>query len=243
MTARITAIGTVLGLLFAGIATPALAGDPESRQAFDFEFTSKRPGHSTGFTEVIDYRNPADPDAKPPAVQQIVLELAPGSKIDTSAPAICAASDPIMILQGPAACPPGSRLGNGKLQLDTGTLGPARFVRAAFEALNADRELIFLFQEELSGARVVSRSAVTRRTFTTIAPPIPGGPPDLFAAIDTVRLEVAPVTSIRDGERRRYVRTPRTCPPSGRWINTATFTYRDGVSETVTSASRCRARR
>ena len=39
--------------------------------------------------------------------------------------------------------------------------------------------------------------------------------------------------------RRSFLRTPPQCPASGRWTNTATFTYRDGVSQTVATFSRC----
>ena len=35
------------------------------------------------------------------------------------------------------------------------------------------------------------------------------------------------------------MRTPPTCPPSGVWTTTATFTYRDGSSQNLTATSPC----
>ena len=38
---------------------------------------------------------------------------------------------------------------------------------------------------------------------------------------------------------RAYFTTPPTCPPSGAWTNTVTFSYRDGSSDQHSSTSPC----
>jgi hypothetical protein len=220
-------------------AAPSGAQQEQSRQTFELAFTTQRPGSSTGFFEVIDYVNPTDPNAKPFAVQKVVLRLASGAKIDTSVPAQCAAPDPVLIVQGASACPEDSVVGAGKVDLDTGLPGPARIVRNNVTLLNNDDQVIFLFEEEGTGGRAVSRAEVRGGSFTTQVPPIPGGPPDEFTAIDRVVLDVKAVSSGRGKRRKGYITTPASCPRSGEWINTAIFSYRDGVEQTVESATPC----
>lgn len=225
-------------LSFTGVAV----AQGQSRQTFELSYTTQRPAASTGFSEQIVYSNPDDPDAKPPAVAEIVLDLARGATIDTSVPQQCEAPDPVLIAEGVSACPDGSRVGGGAVTLDTGIPGPGRFVRTGVDLLNNEDELIFLFEEEDSGARAVSRSEARARRFVTEAPPIPGGPPDGFTAVKRVRLNVQPVSSGEGRRQEGYVTTPGACSPRGRWINTATFTYRDGGRQTVKSSTPCRER-
>jgi hypothetical protein len=71
-------------------------------------------------------------------------------------------------------------------------------------------------------------------------PPLPGfPPPDPFLAVKTVREIFDPVTQGAGASRRGYITTPSSCPASGQWTNTLTFTYRDGVTQTVPTNSPC----
>lgn len=229
--------GTIATLVLCAIAAPASARQGP-RQTFELGFTTDRPAASTGFSEAIDYVNPDDPTAKPFAVQMIVVRLAPGTQLDTSVPERCDAADPALISQGAGACPPGSMVGDGEVDLDTGLPGPGRIVRNDVTLFNNTDQVIFLFERE-GGGRVVSRAQATDASFTTTVPPIPGGPPDGFTAIDRVMLEVDAVSIGPAGQRRSYMTTPRSCPEGGSWTNTATFSYGDGVTETAQSASPC----
>jgi hypothetical protein len=204
------------------------------RQRASMKFTTEAPGQPTGLRVKIDYFDPDDEDAKPPAVSVVLEKLARGARIDTSVPARCGASDAELIAEGEDACPSRSRVGDGEITIDTGFPEPGRFLAVDVTFLNNDSELIFLSTERQSGARVVSRAPIEGRTFTSTAPPLPGTPPD-GGAIDTVDVKL---DRISDGGGA-YLRTPRRCPDSGRWVNKLRFTYRDGETRSERSGSPC----
>lgn len=238
MTRTLRVALLLTAVLIAGAASQAPAQQGEQRQTFELSLTANRPASPTGFSERIDYVNPADPEAKPLAVETVVVRLPAGTRIDTTVPGQCDASDPVLISQGADACPPASRIGLGLVDLDTGVAGPGRIVSNDVTLFNHEDEVIFLFEEKGSGGRVVSRAKVAGRSFTTNVPPLPGGPPDGFAAIDRVLLEVEAVAR----GPASYITTPGSCPESGGWISSGTFTYRDGVAQTVEAVSRCQRR-
>ncbi len=218
-----------------------LAGaQSDSRQTINFVFDQKRPGSSTGVHLAIDYFNPTDLNAKPPAVQTVAETLAPGTVIDTSVPERCVASDAQLMGQGPTACPAASRVGGGQVDLDTGIEGPTRVLQFNITQFNNKDELILLF-EPTNGlpTRSVSRARIEGRTITAQVPPIPGGPPDGFTAIKRVRLNLESISTRQAGGKRNYLTTPTTCPGEGSWTNEIIFTYRDGESQTATSRSPC----
>jgi hypothetical protein len=228
---RIPRIVAVATIVFAGAAAEATA-QGGSRQSAAAVFSESHPGASTGLRVAIDYVNPADRDAKPPAVAKVVVALDPGAKIDTSVPSRCQASEAELIASGAAACPAASKVGNGEIDVDTGVPGPERFLRNNVTFLNNTGELIFLIESKTDPpTRVVLRAKIEGATVTSDAPPLPGGPPDGFAAVKRVRLNLA--------RRGGYVRTPARCPASRSWTSTMRFTYRDGVSQAVTSRSPC----
>jgi hypothetical protein len=227
-------IATALCVLLATGASAQVG----SRQTAELKFLEQEASAPTGFTLNIDYVNPSDPDAKPPAVRKVVEELAEGAQIDTAVPDRCTASDAQLMLLGADACPAGSRVGAGTITIDTGFPDPGRFILADVVFVNNTNELIFVSTERDSGARVVTRSAVEGRRIVTEAPPLPGTPPD-GGAIDEVRVQIDEVSRTIDGVRHGYVTTPGSCPQSRAWINSVAFTYADGVSQTVDTPSRC----
>ena len=91
-------------LLLISLILPAAAA-AEVRQTARLRFTTPVPGAATGTVLDIEYRDPADADAKPPAVRRVVTDARPGARYDTSVPAACEASDAELMLQGAAACP------------------------------------------------------------------------------------------------------------------------------------------
>jgi hypothetical protein len=239
---RLACASMLVGLAF-GLVPATAAAQSGSRQSAELRFVEQRPGVPSALTLSIDYVNPDDPSAKPPAVQTVVEELAPGARIDTSVPELCTASDAELMLLGASACPPGSRVGSGTIRIDTGFPEPGRFIDADVTFLNNTDELIFVSTERRSGVRVVSRSEVQDRRIVNSAPPLPGTPPD-GGAIDVVKAKLDAVSREIDGVRRGYVTTPGECPPGRAWTNSITFTYADGVSQTVETQSRCsRSRR
>ena len=106
---------------------------------------------------------------------------------------------------------------------------------------NNRRELILLTRttNTPSTQRFVSRSEVRRRKFITRVPPVPGGPPDGFTAIDFVRLRLNEVTDRAHGRRLGYIETPEHCRDRGSWTNRLRFTYRDGVERVEKDRSSC----
>lgn len=225
------------GIFTCLVATPA-AAQRDSRQKAELRFTTRDPGHSTGLRLKIDYVNPQDEDAKPPAVRKLVEKLARGARFDTSVPDLCTASDAELMAEGASACPAGSRVGSAVITFDTGFPGPARFVVVDVVLLNNTDELIFLAKPRGTGSRVVSRSSVGRRTITGSVPTLPGTPPD-GAAITEAEAELDSIK--KDG--RSYIRTPRECPRDGRWTHRIFFTYHDGVTQKAKMHNRCRSQR
>jgi hypothetical protein len=201
-------------------------------------FSQQAPGTPTALTFDVDYVNPTDPGVKPPAVRTVVEDLAAGAQIDTAVPERCTASDGELMLQGAAACPAGSRVGTGTLRIDTGFPEPGRFIDADVTFLNNTNQLIFVSTERGSGARVVTRSEVRGSQIINSAPPLPGTPPD-GGAIDVVHARLDAITRGVGSARRGYITTPGDCPATASWTNSVTFTYADGVSQLVSTASPC----
>lgn len=227
---RATAIAIVCFLL--GATGPTATSADAGRQTATAAFTERTPGSSTGLDLRIDYLNPADPAAKPPAVRVVALTVARGSRIDTTAVPACAATDAELMLFGPSVCAD-SAVGSGELILDTGLPQPARFLDNEIALLNAPGELIFLFRQKLLGARLATHAPISGRTITSRAPALPGTPPD-GAAVDTV-------SETLEGSAA-YITTPRRCPRRRFWVNKWVFTYDDGATQTVRSHSACRRR-
>jgi len=200
-------------------------------------FYERRPGVASGLSLAFDFRDPENPDGKPPAIALIEIELQEGARFDTGALPQCSASDAEIMAQGAAACPPESQTGAGTLLTDTGAIGGLpREVTNTLTQFNDDGEAITLAESQNPQTRVVSRATIEGNRVTIPIPPVPGGPPpDPFTAFKTFRL---------DGEAPRsgpaLLTSPPNCPAAGSWTNRLTFTYRDGVSESVESLSPCR---
>jgi hypothetical protein len=212
----------------------AATGATGSYQTASFKFDQAKPDRSSGAAFAVDYVNPSDPPGKPPTVRRVVLEGAPGSRFDTSVPDRCTASDAELTLLGTQACPPGSQVGVGEATVDSGVPGPTRIVPAHIDFLNNTGELIFLNTVQGTGARTVIRARVEGRRVITDVGMLPGTPPD-GGSIDTAQTLLA----ARSSGGRSYLTTPSVCPDSGRWANAVTFTYADGVTQTVDSPTPC----
>jgi len=226
------------------VAVAAAVDDP-AYQTSSYTLDQKKPKRPTGEHFQFDYVNPEDPEAKPPAVKEVVTILPKGARYDASVPGSCTASDAELMAQGAAACPEDSGIGGGVITVDTGVPGPGRIVTADTEFFNnaedPEGEFIYLNTIRGSDARTVVRADVTRRRTITVAGMLPGTPPD-GGAIDTVDVEVLRVVRTIDGRRRAYIRTPRTCPESRTWIAKVRFIYGDDLSQTVATGNPCRPR-
>jgi hypothetical protein len=203
-------------------------------------FTTNQPNAPTGLFEAADYHNPDDPNAKPPAVRRTVVHYAPGSRIDTSVPDQCHASDQQLEASGAAACPAGSLIGHGSAEFATGLPGPAATFDLDFDVLNNQDQVIFLAKPHGTNVAVsVARSTLSDSTSTTDIPAVPGGPPDGQSSLKHIQFQTEPVTTIRNGALVSYLTTPPDCPANPLWTSTTTFTYADGVSQTATGQTPC----
>jgi hypothetical protein len=208
-------------LLFLLLVPPAAA---QTRQTAGLRFTTTAPGAPAGVVLDADYLD--GPGGRPHRVTRVVTALARGARYDTSVPAQCPASDAELTLRGAAACPVASVVGTGWLEIDTG----AGDQMADVTFLNRTDELIFVNTVRGTPARTILRAAISGTSTTSDVPFLPGLPPD-GGVLDRVHFE--------DFQTGSYITTPVTCW-MGRWINRVTFTYADGVTETVRSASPCK---
>ena len=233
-------IASLVSLL---IATPAAAqARTPPRQIASDHLTTMDPGTPQGDKLSIDFVNPGDPSGKPFSVESFVLTFHPGTVIDTSVPEQCRATDAELIAFGPEVCPPGSKIGSGKTEVDTGLVSsPAfpRIVKLDISIFNNEREVLNVTESTNTPTpiRTIVRNPINGTSVRTKVPPIPAvPPPDPFIALKSVRVTIDPV--VRGGQAYRL--SPPTCPRSGTWRTRLTFNYRDGVSETVDTPSPCR---
>lgn len=239
LVAGLATAAAVLATLGSVPAGGAEAGAAEGRyQTASLRFVESAPGRATGYRVRIDYTNPDDPQGKPPSVRRVVELFAPGTRLDTAAPARCGATDAELMATGRAACPKGSVVGRGHVRLDSGIPGPGRFLHEDVTFLNNTDELIYLLTDRATGGRTVVRARAGGRRVVSEAPLLPGAPPD-GTAIDVVRASFPKLVRTRDGQRRAYVTTPGRCPARGYWVNQVRFGYHDGTTQTERSRSRC----
>lgn len=234
MPKLVTALAVAL-LALTTVAVAVAAGQSDLRQTDSTLFTTQRVNSPTGLGISIDYFNPQDRAAKPPAVRKIVTHLQPGTRIDPSVVPQC---DDVRALAG--VCPPGSQVGGGIIQIDTGLPGPARILTEDTVLFAGQGSLIFLTRDRLTGAKLANDAVVSGSTMTSTVPPLPGTPPD-GGALKLIQLHIDAMSRGSGAGRRSLVTTPASCPRSRRWINQSAFTYADGITQTVSSSSACTA--
>ncbi len=230
-----------LTLAALALALPAVAGaqqsKPRNAEYVDL-FTTRTPDAGTGRRARTDLVNPDDPNAKPPPFSRVLVEFHPGTVFDTDAIPQCTASDPELLAQGPAACPQNTHVGTGELHLDTGFPDPFRIVVNDFTFINADEQLILLARTRDFGSYFVVRGRLSGNKLDVELPPLPGTPPDGGASTREI-LNLGNFSTVQNGQRRYYAKTPPTCPASRQWTNRVTYWFRDGVVQTFTTTSPC----
>src|SRR2546423_7021009 len=230
-----------LGTMIALAVMQATAGAAPLRQTGTIAFGTFVPASPTSLSESATYRNPDDPNGKPPAVRRIVVRYPAGFRIDTSVPGQCHASDQQLQTSGGGACPSDSRVGSGDTELATGFPGPAATFQLDLEVYKHRDQLIFLIKPKGSSTVLsVGRSKVDGRTITTDIPATPGGPPDGQSSVKHIAFALAKVTKRAHGSIRSFLTTPSLCPASNEWTSVAMFTYADGVSQTIRVATPCK---
>ena len=221
--------------------SPALAQTmpQESRTQLVLRLTSDRPDASSGLQLEVAIRDPDQPEGKAPQLVAALFALPDGTVIDTSALPQCNASNEEIAVLGTAACPEAARVGAGDFQADTGLGAPVDPIAGANNVFNGPDELIEIVT--LPGTTVaggIDRLQIRGSTLTANPPFTPGGPPDGRTAPRRISFTIAPRSS---DAGLPYITTPATCPPDGAWQTSGTFTYDDGVTETLTDTTACTA--
>jgi hypothetical protein len=224
-------------------AAPA-AAEPGSgpHEAIDQSFTATTPGTATGLGWSGSYHAAGDPNAAPPPMRKMVFYPPAGFRYDTRVPAKCTATDVELELQGPAACPPKSRLGDGRTQgiFLVPFNHDAEFDRFDHhvDILNNAGEQIMLVESE--GWTVVrgkmNPDGSVEFDSTTCFPASPTGQcPDDYI----IQLGSQTTIPLYTNAKGSYAITPPTCPAEGHWTTTVRFWWADGTTDSVDSHQPC----
>jgi hypothetical protein len=93
--------------------------------------------------------------------------------------------------------------------------------------------VVEIVRDHRTGATLTDdRIRIQGNVFIGNPPPVPGGPPDGQTAVRTIDFTF-PASS-------RYITTPPSCL-TGQWTSSATFTFADGSTQHVSSATPCTA--
>lgn len=225
----------------AGIALAAAVGAVEaasdSRGEYELRLSARTPDAATGLSFRLGYRNPSDPNGKPPPITAASFELPKGTRIDGGAIPACKASDAEFRARGREACPTASRVGGGSLIAITGLGAPLDPVETDVTAFNGGDELVeVVFAKGTNVVLGLDRLEVRGNTLVAHPPATPGGPPDGRTAIRRIAIDLP---ARRGGSGRAFVIAPAACPTDGQWRSTARFKFADGGATTLTSHTPC----
>jgi hypothetical protein len=236
---RVVAAAGSVALIALATMGAAAADAAGLRQNASFRFTATTPGSLTGVKVALEFQNPDNPNLKPYSVAKLIFHW-PGPELgDTTVPARCEASDAQVMLQGPDACPPDSKVGSGEAVTDNGS-GGGPFPRYGHQTVTAFNEasgiLGLTVDDDVPAIKTVSHTKFENGAKTTELPTFPGlPPPEPYTPLKSMNLYFPPYE--RDG--RPYGVTPSTCPAAGYWTFVADFIYHDGVTQSVVSRSPC----
>lgn len=217
---------------------PTLAqADSDNRGGYELEVSARTPQAATGLKFHVRYRNPTDPNAKPPPITAASFELPRGMRIDGGAVPACTATDAEFRALGRDACPVASRVGTGTLVAITGFGVPVDPVETDVTVFNGGHELTeVVFAKGTNVVLGMDRLDVRGNVLVAHPPATPGGPPDGRTSIRSIDLELP---ARRGAGGRAFVTTPRTCPADRRWRSTARYAFADGGATTLTSETPC----
>jgi hypothetical protein len=219
------------GVAAALLAVPGTAYAQGSYGDFSLDFGTTATGAEAKPKLVVAYRNPDDPNGKPPAIASAVFRLPEGTRIDTAAVERCTATNDQIQASGPSACPPGSKVGAGKLTAVTGFGPPTDPVAGDVTVFNGADELIEVVT--VPGTQTVAgmdRLSVEGHVLTAHPPAIPGGPPDGRTAVKDIQLTI---------DRSGYVTTPPECEVPG-WAYGASYEFANGAKQEVSHRHDCK---
>lgn len=226
----------VAGAVALAVGAGTVQGGETDRATYDFTLGTKRPESPSALSIHVQFRQPEDPDAKPPALDSAVLGLPRGMVIDDEAVPRCDATDDDFQLQGRNACPPETEVGQGAVTVMMGL--PADPQTLDIVAFNGDGELVEVVFFPGGVMAGIDRVAIEDGRLVPHPPAPPGGPPDGRTAIRELKIEI-PRRIGPTGDP--YVTTPTRCR-RGAWTSRAQFGFADGGETFVASQTPCRPR-
>lgn len=213
----------VLSLVLGALLPAAASAEPTSSsvdrdtlaplyEKMNQRFTTRKPGASTGWVfdgQVVDF--PEGVQVPPQRVLHLVYPR--GTKFDLTRGGNCTASDEEITTDGVAACPSRSQIGAGNGTLFLGLLGTWKV--NVYEFTARPGVVLVITAESGTVLKVIRMSIDGNEVTGEVAPSsLPGG---YQPALTQFYLR-----SEKTGTARHPgIRTPSTCPKSGRWK----FTY------------------
>jgi hypothetical protein len=220
----------------AGVAAAICMGTTGAAHAqgsygdFGLDLGTIEPGTEATPRFVVQYRNPSDPNAKPPPVTGAVFRLPEGTVIDTNAVPQCHATDEQIRANGSQACPPESKVGSGKLTAITGFGPPADPVMGDVTVFNGPGQLIEIVTVPGSTQSAgFDRLTIEGNVLTAHPPATPGGPPDGRTSVKDIELKI---------DRAGYVTSPSFCGSAG-WGYSAHYEFANGASADIFHVHEC----
>jgi hypothetical protein len=221
-----------------------------TRETVNQSFTTKQPHSPTGLSFSASYHAADDQHGNPPYMRRVVFDPPRGMRYDTSVPESCSASDAELRVMGPAACPAGSRLGNGTVE--GRVMEPVahdfaidHFKHPVDVVNNANEQILLIKSEGYTVVRGHIRpdGSMAWNTPTCFPSPPAGGCVDDYILQLKSSTVLAPYKRTMGGRVRSYATTPAKCPASGYWRTKARFWWRDGSVDRVVSKQPCRRKR
>ena len=212
------------------LAVPALAAVRKEHH-FALTFSAKAPAKATGTTFLTDrfnYKAPP-PGTLADRVASVTFVMAPGTKTNTAAYPACTKA---VLETGPDNCPKGSKVGSGQAYVITGlpALDGAKGVPLKATIFAAKGGLLTY----LTGAQtqIIQLTMKGNRMVAPVPHVCPTGDCSQVEAV----LKYLKVT-LKPGN---LITTPKKCPASGKWTNTAIYKFVNGDTEKETSTSKCK---
>ena len=241
--------GAIIAVLAATTISPSAAAALPGhgpREDINQTFTSARANTPTGVGWRATYHAAGNRRSNPPYLRRMVFYPPTGMRVDTSVPARCAATDAVLQVLGPAACPAGSQIAVGST--DGFIYDPIaesvtfdRFHHTMYVMNNASEQIILVKAEGYAVVRGKIRPDGSQdfRLPTCFPEPPTGCLSDHVLQIASQSM-LARYTRSVNGRVRSYATTPPRCPSSGHWRTKVKYWWKGGAVDTVVTKQPCR---
>lgn len=234
------------------LSAASAAAEPGTgpRETVDQSFTTTRPDTPTGIGFSGTYHADGDEQGKPPYLERMIFHPPPGMRYDTTVPDQCTASDGDLAFRGPAACPPGGRLGDG---ITTGEVQFPfadgfildRYVHRVYVLNGVNEQIVLIESEGFTVVRGRFRpDGAIDWDLPTCFPTVPGADcVDDYVLQLSTSTTLPPYTESSDNRVQSYATTPPDCPDAGFWRTTIEYTWSDGSVDDVVTTQPCSQRK